>query len=179
MTVKEISETANLSAGAQALVQEDSTPAAYLDSLEKQQLYQDALKFLAHKMPVDTAVKWACACVRELSSPERKAQKNEPLEASEQWTKAPGDQTRWAAKKAADNSDMRGPAKLIANAVFLSGGSIAGPGAPETNPPPHAAQKLIAGSVQIAVVSYTPEKANERYQKALAMGKAMDGAGKG
>jgi hypothetical protein len=174
MTVKEISDTAGLSAPAQALVREDSTPASYLDSLEKEKLYQDALKFLAHKMPVDAGVKWACASIRELQSPEKKQQKNQPLEASEQWTKTPGDQTRWAAKKAADNSDMRGPAKLVANAVFLSGGSIAGPGAPEIPPPRGAAQKLIAGSVQIAVVSYTPEKSDERYKRAIAMGKTFD-----
>lgn len=174
MTVKEISETAGLSAEAQALVQEDSTPSTYLDSLEKQKLYQDALKFLAYKMPVDAGVKWACASVRELQSPERKQQKNEPLEASEQWTKTPADQTRWAAKKAADDSKMRGPAKLVATAVFLSGGSIAGPGAPETPPPKYAAQKLIAGSIQIAVVSYTPEKSDERYKRALAIGRTFD-----
>ena len=61
---------------------------------------------------------------------------------------------------------------LLAMAVFLSGGSVASPGAPETPPPQYAAQKLIAGSVQVAVVSYEPQKAKERYQRALAKGKA-------
>ena len=174
MTVKEISEHANLSGSAQSLVQEDSTPDAYLDSLQQQKLYEDAIKFLCHKMAVDVAVKWACAAIRDLQSPEARQQKNEPLEACEQWTKTPGDQTRWAARKASDNAKTRGPARLLANGVFLSGGSIAGPGAPDTNPPPHAAQKMIAGSIQVAVISYTPEKAEERYQRTLSMGRSMD-----
>lgn len=178
MTVKETGEKANLSGGALALVQEDSTPSAYLDSLEKQQLYQDAIKFLAQKLAIDVGVKWACAAIRELQSPESKQQKNEPLEACEQWVKAPGDTTRWGAKKASDKSKTGGASKLVAMAVFLSGGSIAGPGAPETPPPEYAAQKLIAGSVRIAVISYTPEKADERYKRALAMGRALDQPGK-
>src|ERR1035441_2268996 len=104
MTVKEISEISNLSEGARALVREDATPPAYLDSLEKQELFQDAIRFLAHKLPTDAGVKWASSCVKELQAPDRKDQKDEPQEAADQWIKAPGDPTRWAAKDAADKA---------------------------------------------------------------------------
>jgi hypothetical protein len=174
MTVKEISEISNLSEGARALVQEDSTPPAYLDSLEKQELYQDAIRFLAHKLPTDAGVKWASACVRELRAPDPKEQKDEPLDASDQWIKAPGDPTRWAAKEASDEAKTAGPSKLVAMAVFLSGGSVSPPGGPETPPPPYSAQKMIAGSVLVAVVCHEPQKAAERYKRALQMGKALD-----
>jgi hypothetical protein len=174
MTVKEISEISGLSDGARALVQEDSTPDAYLDSLEKQALFQDAIRFLAHKLPTDAGVKWAAKCVRELRPPESKEQKDEPLDAADQWTKTPGDPTRWAAKDAADKAKTTGPSNLVAMAVFLSGGSVSPPGGPEIPPPPYAAQKLIAGSVQVAVVSNEPQKAKERYQQALKMGKELD-----
>ena len=170
MTVKEISETAALSGSAQALVKDDSTPAAYLDSLEKQELYQDAIKFQAYNLPVDAAIKWASKCIKELRSPESKDQKDEPLDAVDQWANAPADATRFAAKKAADKwkSDS---SKLLAMAVYMSGGSLTPPGAPETPPPKGAAQKMIAGSIQVAVVSYQPAKAKERYQQALKLGK--------
>jgi hypothetical protein len=171
MTVKEISETADLSDAARALVREDSTESNYLDSLEKQELFQDAIRFMAFKLPTDAGIKWATACLKELRSPESK-EKDEPWDASDQWVKAPGDPTRRAAKKAADNVKKAGPSKLLAMAVFLSGGSVASEGAPETPPPQFAAQKLIAGSVQVAVVSYEPKKAKERYQRALTIGKA-------
>jgi hypothetical protein len=173
MTVKEISETAALSDAARALVKEDSTPSSYLESLEQQELFQDAVRFLAYKLPTDAGVKWASACVKELRAPENK-EKDEPLAAADQWVKAPGDPTRWAAKKAADKTKKPGPSTLVAMAVFLSGGSVASPGAPETPPPQFAAQKLIAGSVLVAVVSYEPQKANERYKRALAKGKELD-----
>ena len=174
MTVKEISEISDLSGAARALVREDSTPSAYLDSLEKQQLFQDAIRFLAYKLAVDAGVKWACACVRELQSPELKDEKNEPLEAAEQWLKAPGDPARWAARDASGKPKVRGSSKLVAMAVFFSGGSISPPQAPVTPPPPYTAQKMIAGSVEVSVLSYEPAKAAERYKRAVALGRALD-----
>jgi hypothetical protein len=172
MTVKETCEAAQLSEGARALAKDDSTPPSYLESLEKQELYQDAIKFQAYNLPVDAAIKWASACIRELRSPESKKEKDEPLDAADQWVKAPSDTTRFAAKKAADKAEKSDASKLVAFAVFMSGGSLAPPGAPETPPPKFTAQKMVAGSIQIAVVSYEPAKAKERYKKALALGKA-------
>jgi hypothetical protein len=174
MTVKELSEISDLSDAALALVRADSTPSSYLASLEKQDLFNDAVGFLAHKLATDVGVQWAVACVRELQAPDRKEQKDEPLEAAGRWLKTPGDQTRWAAKEAADKAKTTGPSYLVAMAVFLSGGSITPPGAPATMPPPYSAQKMIAGSIVIAVVSHQPEKAPERYQRALALGKELD-----
>ena len=178
MTVQELSEISNLSDAARALVQEDSTPSVYLDSLEKQLLFQDAIRFLAHKLAIDAGVKWAGKCVRELRAPDRKEEKDEPLEAAEQWTKGPGDKTRWAAKEAVDNAKNTGAGSLLAMAVFFSGGSVAPAPAPPTEPPPYSAQKMIAGSVLVAVLGHEPEKATERYQRALAMGKELDQTGK-
>jgi hypothetical protein len=204
MTVKELSETAGVSGAAQALVKEDSTPSTYLDSLEKQELYQDAIRFLAYKLPIDAGIKWSSACVKELRAPagkdqptgkdqpavknppagkdpaaakDQKEEKDEPLEAADQWIKAPGDPTRWAAKEAADNAKKSGPSKLTAMAVFMSGGSMTPAGAPVTPPPQYLAQKMIASSVLVAVVSHNPQKSTERYKKALALGKKLDGGG--
>jgi hypothetical protein len=177
MTVKELSEIANLSDGARALVQEDSTAPGYLDLLEKQELFQDGIRFLAYRLATDAGVKWASTCVRELKSPELREQKDEPLEAADHWLKTPGDQTRWAAKEAADKAKTTGPGNLVALAVFLSGGSVAPPEAPATMPPLYSAQKMIAGSVLIAVLGHEPEKAAERYKRALAMGKELDRPG--
>jgi hypothetical protein len=176
MTVKELSESAALSDPALALVREESTPTSFLEELEKKELFQDAIRFLAFKLPTDTGIKWASACVRDLRSPENK-EKDEPLDAADQWIKTPGDPTRWAAKNASDKSKKNGASNLVAMAVFLSGGSLAPAGAPMTPPPKYAAQKLIAGSIQVAVVGYEPAKASERYRKALAKGKALDAPG--
>jgi hypothetical protein len=174
MTAKELSETADLSGAARALVKDESTPSAYLDELEKQELYPDAVRFLAFKLPADTAIRWAIACIKELRSPESKKEKDEAVDAADRWVKAPGDETRFAAKEAGGKA-TKGDSKLLAMAVFMSGGSLAPAGAPETPPPKYSAQKLIAGGVQVTVVSHEPAKANERYKQALKMGKALDG----
>jgi len=171
MTVKEIIQIADLTAAARALGKDDSTSLTYLDSLEKQQLYRDAIVFLAYDKPVDAAVKWACSCMRTLQDPKLKKRKNPTLDACERWAKAPNDPARWAVKRTSDRSNAAGPSKLLAMAVFLSGGSIAGAGAPETPPPKYAAQKMIAGTVQVSVISYMPQKADERYKRAVAMGR--------
>ncbi|HUB80520.1 MAG TPA: hypothetical protein VMB03_17065 [Bryobacteraceae bacterium] len=174
MTVKELSETAGVSDPAKALAQEDSTPGSYLENLQKQELHQDAIKFQAYKMPTDAGIKWASASIKELRSPESKQQKDETLDAVDAWVKAPGDETRFAAKKAADNAKKSDASKLAALAVFMSGGSLAPPNAPHTPPPQYSAQKLISGSLVAAVLSYEPAKAKERYQKALALAKTFD-----
>lgn len=174
MTVKELSETAGVSGAAQALVTDESTPSTYLESLEKAELYQDAIRFLAFKLPTDAGIKWASGCIKEMRSPESKSQKDEPLDASEMWVKAPGDQTRWAAKNAADKAKDPGPSNMVAMAVFMSGGSMTPPGTPEAPPPQYVAQKFIAGSVLVVVVSHEPQKAKERYQQALKLGKTLD-----
>jgi hypothetical protein len=174
MTAKELSETADLSGAARALVKDESTPSGYLEELEKQELYPDAVRFLAFKLATDAGIKWASACIKELRSPESKKEKDEALEAADAWIKTPTDQTRFAAKEAAGKA-TKGESKLLAMAVFMSGGSLAPAGAPETPPPKYSAQKMIAGSVQVTVVSHEPAKANERYKQALKIGKALDG----
>ena len=178
MTVRELSEISNLSPAARELVRDDSTPAAYLASLEQQKLYQDAIRFQAHKMSIEAGIKWAAGCAREMQPADRKEKKDEALEASERWIEAPGDAARRQAKEAADGETASGSTKLLAMGVFMSGGSITPPGSPEVNPPPYSGQKLIAGSILVSVVGDQPDKSAERYQRALAMGKTLDQPGK-
>jgi hypothetical protein len=173
MTTKEISDAANLSAGALALLREDSTPETFVDALEKQELYEDAVNFWAHKLAADAGVKWALACIRELESPEQKARKSASLEAADRWVLAPGDATRWAAKDAADKSTETAPADILAIGIFLSGGSIASPQSPAVEPPPYSAQKLISGSVRVTVLTHEPQNAAARYKRALTLGRGQ------
>ena len=174
MTVKELSEISGLSVAARQLVRDDSIPSTYLDSLEKQELYEDAVRFQAYKMPVHPGIQWASNCIDELRDPALKSEKDAPFESAGQWLKAPGDPTRYAARDAADKPDATGPSRLLALAVFFSGGSVASPESPTAEPPPYSAQQLIAGAVTIAVVGHEAQHAVDRYKKALAIGKMLD-----
>jgi len=173
MTTKEITEVAHLSPGALALLRDDSTPETFLAALEKQELYEDAVSFQAHKLSPSDGVKWALACIRELESPEQKAKKSASLEAADRWVLAPGDPARWAAKEAADKSTDTSPADILAIGVFMSGGSITPPGSPEIQPPPYSAQKLISGSVRVTVLTHEPQHAAERFKRALVLGRGQ------
>ena len=130
MTAKELSETADLSGAARALVKDESTPGGYLEELEKQELYPDAVRFLAFKLKVDAAIKWASTCIKELRSPEGQKEKDEALEAADAWIKTPTDETRFAAKDAGGKA-TKGDSKLLAMAVFMSGGSLVAPTRPK------------------------------------------------
>jgi hypothetical protein len=171
MTTKEISDAANLSAGALALLREDSTPETFVAVLEKQELYEDAVNFWAHKLGTNDGVKWALACIHELESPEQKARKDASREAADRWVLAPNDASRWAAKEAADKSADTTPADVLAMGIFLSGGSVTPPQGPVVEPPPYSAQKLISASVRVTVLTHEPQHAAERYRRALALGR--------
>jgi hypothetical protein len=174
MTAREIGEAANLTVGAHGLLHDDSTPSTFLDALERQGLFEDAVNFLAHKLPPEHGVKWALACLRELQSPEQQQRKSASREAAERWVTAPGDPARWAAKDAADISKDTTAADMLALGIFLSGGSIASPDAPAVHPPPYSGQKLIAGSVRVTVLTHEPQYAAQRYQRALVLGRELD-----
>jgi len=174
MTAKEIGDTANLGENASALLTGEMPPSAGLDVLEEHGLYEDAVRFLAHKLPVRGGIEWGVQCVREMQPPERKNDRDEPLAAAEMWLKAPGDPARYAARQAADGSRDKSASTLIAMAVFFSGGSVAPPGNPEVPPPPYCAQKMIAGGVRIAVLSHDIANAGERYRRVLALGRKAE-----
>ncbi len=169
MTTKEIGKDAGLSAAAQSLANDEQTPAEYVEALEKQELYRDAVEFHAHSVDPQAAVEWAHKCVRELDPPDQKPESAESFSAVEKWLLAPADPLRWGAKDAAEKAQMSSPADLVAMGVFLSGGSLTPAGSPEVPPPKYSSQKLAAGAVLVAVVAHTPEKAKERYRKALEL----------
>jgi hypothetical protein len=175
MTAREIGANANLSQSGLSLITDEMSPSACLDALEAQALYEDAVRFLAHKLDARPGIEWAVKCARELEAPERKQRANEPLEAAETWLVAPTDATRQTARQAADRSPEKSASTLIAMAVFFSGGSITPSGQPEVQPPTYSAAKMVAGAVRVSVVSYDPPHAAERYRRALALGRQFDG----
>lgn len=177
MTSAEICGIANVSDDAKALLQDDLSPTKYINLLSEKGLFKDAIAFLAHGLPVAVSLQWASACVKEFQPPEPPAKAMASFAAAETWIKSPSDAARWEAKKAADDGGMSSAADCLAMAVFLSGGSVTPPEAPPTPPPPYAGQKLVAGSILMAVVSHAPEKATEKYRRALDIGRDLVKAG--
>lgn len=155
-------------------MREGMTPAQYLDTLEQKALYQDAVRFLAYKLPVNPAIRWGHTSLKELAPPGPDPRSEPAMSAVARWIQMPDDSARRQAREAADKSGVGTAAGCLAMAVAMSGGSVTPPGAPEVAPPPYSANRLVAASVMVAVLSYTPEKSAERYNKALAIGRKFD-----
>jgi hypothetical protein len=169
----EIANEAKLSEEALALIREDLGPSRYVDLLESQGLFKDAIHFLTHGFPIHLTIRWGCGCSRELLSIKQIEEWKASLQAADNWLNAPGDQTRWDARNAAEKSNMSSPIDLIAMAAFFSGGSIAPPDAPATLPPPYLASKLAGGAIQMVVLAQHPEKAAERYRRTLQISREI------
>jgi uncharacterized protein DUF6931 len=173
LTTGDIAVAAKLSEKGQALISEDLGPSRFVDLLEAQELFRDAIQFLAHGLPIRIAVKWGCTCSRELLPPDQIETAKASLEAAEGWLNSPADETRWIARNAAEESNMASPVDLIAMAAFFSGGSVAPPEAPMTPPPPYIANKLAAGGIELAVLSQAPEKSAERFRRTLQLSREI------
>jgi hypothetical protein len=173
MTTKEIADAANLSPGGYSLLREDSTDSTFLDSLDRDGLHEDGIRFLSTKLPIADGVKWALQCARELQPAAKRDAQRETLEAAEKWVQAPSDTTRWDAKNTSDRLKAEPPASIIAMAVYLSGGSVAPPGSPPADPPPLLAQKMVLISIQVSLFSDDVQHLKERNQRALAMCRKM------
>jgi hypothetical protein len=173
LTTTEILAAANVSEEAKAIFTPDLGPSKFVRLLESDNLFKDAVQFLAHGLPIEIAVKWACACSRELLSPDRLERAKESLDSVEAWLKTPDDNNRWSARGAADKSGLSSPVDLIAMAVFFSGASITPPDTPATPPPPYLANKMVGGAIQLAVLSQKPEQAVERYRTSLRISREL------
>jgi hypothetical protein len=173
LTTVEIADIAKLSDPAKELARDDLRPSRYVELLEKAKLFKDAVLFLVYGLPIPLGIRWGCRCCRELLTEQQIEEMKLSLEAAEGWTEAPSDEARWAAKDAAEKDDVKSPADLLAMAVFFSGGSVTPPNTPEAQAPPHVAQKMTAGSIQVSVLTNAPEKAEERYQKALQISRDL------
>jgi hypothetical protein len=171
LTTREIIEVSNLGLNARELARDDLSSAGYLETLRDHSLFHDAVSFRAHELPTNLAIEWGAACIRELRAPDQRQDGQDSLDSVERWVRTPNDATRWAAKECADKAGISSPADCLAMAVFFSGGSMTPPGTPDTPPPPYAARKMVAGSIAVAVLSHTPEKAADRYRLALALSK--------
>lgn len=166
-TCEEIKE---LSPEAKALIQPDQTPADFARALEEHELFEDAVRFLAHALCKRDAVGWGLCCVREAAGEELSPGDNEALNVVQQWLLDPGETNRRAAEKVAEELEHATPASWIAMGAFWSYGSIAPPEAPVIPPKPHLTGHAVAGGILLAAVAKEPEKAPEKYRRFIAMG---------
>ncbi len=95
------------------------------------------------------------------------------LDSVEKWINAPSDDTRRGAWSAGDALGIDTPTGAAAAAIFLSGGSIAPAGVPETPPPPGIAGSLVSTSVTLAVATGAPDDLASLFDAYVRQGLAV------
>src|SRR5512133_3130185 len=99
-----ISNAAELSEPAMALVRPETHPRDYVALLMERELYPDAVSFLAHALPRREAVWWAWMSARRAAGEKPLPAVKAALEATESWIAQPSDPNRRAAMAAAEKA---------------------------------------------------------------------------
>jgi hypothetical protein len=141
----------------------DPEPVVFLQTLIKQQLYPDAVRFLARALPKREAVWWACLSARSVMGDKPEASFLKALEVAEAWVYKPTEPHRREAIVAAQAAAFENAAAWAAMAAFWSEGSIAPEDAPVVPPADNLTAKAVSGAVMLAAVQAQPEKANDKY----------------
>ena len=138
-----------------------------------QQLFPDALRFLAAWLPKPMAVAWGCSCLRsafgETCPPGEKA----AIEAAQQWADDPTEDHRratWARPRAAGFDTAAG---LLALGAFSSGGSLAPPGVDPVPPAEGITAQMTAAALTIAATQAPSGQTSDRYRGFLEQGKKL------
>jgi hypothetical protein len=175
---QEICDTFELSKDAQPLLNPEIAPLPFLDLLEANEFYVDALQFLARALPKREAVWWSATCARELTPDAKRPELTAGLEAAEAWVYRPNEDTRRGAEKAANAIKASHPTKWTAMAAFWSGGSLAPADKPEVKPPEDFTAKAVAGAVMM-IAALDPTQSVARNKKFIAAAREIANGGTG
>lgn len=133
---------------------------------------REAVSFIGHALPRMEGIAWAARLLddesRRVDLPRRDRQ---ALDHVLRWLGDPDDSRRRAAREAADTAGDRSPERMLALAVFFSGGSMSQPDLPPVLPPPEASGRMAAGAVTLA--AYRSGDAEGFFDHALELAEAI------
>jgi pSer/pThr/pTyr-binding forkhead associated (FHA) protein len=172
-TAAALPPTAQLSDASKSMLVDDMPVQQFIELLASREQYLDALRVVANSLAKRSAVDWACRCVRAASGDDLSPPDAAAVAAAEAWVQEPSEGHRRKAQAAADAAGNATPASWAATAAFWSTGSMAPPAAPVVPPAPHLTAHAASGAVMLAAVARQPEKAPEKYQQFLDIGREM------
>lgn len=139
----------------------------YASLLETNRLFE-AVEFVAHALPRYECAVWAAQALLELGVVDRL----DPVMVGVlRWIDEPSDALRRACHELAEASRSDSPAIMLAQAVFLSGGSLAPEDLAPVLPPPDVCAKLAAGAVLSG--AYACKVPDVALRTVLRLGEAM------
>lgn len=124
----------------------------YFRDLRGRSEVETAVTFLAAALPRHESIAWAAHVLDRAakSVPALPPRDRDALDRALAWVASPAETERRAAQDAGDAADEDAPERMLAAAVFLSGGSISMPGLPPVAPPAGVSGKLAAAGIILA-----------------------------
>lgn len=172
-TAAELCKKFPLSDEGRKLLTDGQSPADFYGRLLESKLYTDAIRLLAHGLPKQEAVWWACQCARAAHGPSPSKTILDAIAAAEKWVADPSEEHRRAAMPAAEAAQFETPAGCAAVAAFWSGGSLAPPNAPVVPPADYLTGHGAASAVIMAGIIREPHKAPDKYRAFLSQGQEI------
>jgi hypothetical protein len=171
----EICRRFELGEGSRALLRDDLTANVFLDLLIAAELYDDALKFVAHSLPIREAVWWGCLCVWKSCRPHPPEKEAAALEAVVHWVIEPAEEHRRLAETAGQKAGADTPAGGLALAAFWSEGSMAPAGSPEVAAPQSLTAQTLAAVLNLAVTRAEGDTRPDHQRLFLQLGREVAG----
>jgi len=150
---------------AQAILDLKMLPKEAIDSLVKIKLYNDAIQFIAHALPMIDGIFWASEAlalrINEWDNPQRQA-----INSARQWLQQPNETHRIRANQLGDRIGLEVAPAWIAKAVYWSGtGSIVAPELPAVMPPAFLYGHAIAAAISVAAAVPAWKEGDMGYEK--------------
>ncbi len=144
----------------------------HYDALRAGNRRSAALQYLGHALPRLEAIAWAARIVADTAAADPPPQRaRHALDVALRWLEDPTEAHRRAAGAAADAISQPVAERLLASAVFFSGGSIVAANAPPVVPPDHVAARYAVGAIDEATRRSTDHVA--ALETALALGERI------
>ena len=163
--IASIIERYELTEDAQAILDSNMSPKQAIASLVDEKLYNDAIQFIAHALPMIDGIYWASESLAlrldEWDNPQRHI-----INSARQWLQQPNETNRIRANQLAERIGLEVAPAWIAKAVYWSGtGSIVAPELPAVMPPPFLYGHAIAAAISVAAAVPAWKKGDIGYEK--------------
>jgi uncharacterized protein DUF6931 len=153
------------------LLRDGMTAFEFIEMLEKEGHFSDAVRVVAFMLPVRESVWWACQCARQAPLADAPPEVESALQAAEKWVAEMTEEARVVAGTAGAEVELSTAAGLAAMAAFSSGGNIAPADAPRPiAAPPDLAAQYVSGSILVSALLPKPIEAPGKYRTFLRQG---------
>jgi hypothetical protein len=167
---EQVCERFALSADGRQLLRPGQAPPAFFGLLFANELFRDAVYFVAHLLPKREAVWWGILCAWHRARPQPAPEVGDALEAALRWVREPSEEHRRAAQGPGEKAGPATPAGALALAAFWSGGSLSRPDLPAVPPPDTLTHTAVAAAVLTAAAHGDPALMGQRYRQFLHWG---------